>query len=264
MFNQEIVDVPSRDALIPATAVFPSVVGDAPFAVLAHGFCGSRDEKTGFAEIAHKLAERGIASIRPDFAGGGDSRESFLEYTMANTAADVAACVEYMLGRSGIRDRVGIIGNSLGARTVLEYLARGGRCDAVCLLSPAAANRGQFAAFSGEENFLKMREIAERDGSCPYRTFSGGEVPLSPVLFCELYDVDAISKIKPLVGRSLVIYAADDEVVPAAISRRVADAFGAKLVECTGGGHTLGFYSMRPDIQSRAADETAEFIAGTL
>ena len=45
-----------------------------PFVILFHGFCDDRNEiNFVHTELSRRLCERGIASVRFDFAGSGDS-----------------------------------------------------------------------------------------------------------------------------------------------------------------------------------------------
>ena len=48
--------------------------GKVPFVILFHGFCDDRNEiNFVHTELSRRLCERGIASVRFDFAGSGDS-----------------------------------------------------------------------------------------------------------------------------------------------------------------------------------------------
>ncbi len=47
-----------------------------PLAVLCHGFTGSRAGDGHFAPLAQELAAQGIATVRLDFPGCGDSTEA--------------------------------------------------------------------------------------------------------------------------------------------------------------------------------------------
>jgi hypothetical protein len=64
--------------------------------------------------IAEGLASRGIASIRVDFPGCGDSVESFAINNLTNMLADIKASRDYALSGPNIdRERVGIHGFSI-------------------------------------------------------------------------------------------------------------------------------------------------------
>src|SRR5688572_17553445 len=62
---------------VPATVVVPDGDGPFPAVVMNHGHGGGRQEGGGFAKLAKALADVGILTIRMDFPGSGDSKESF-------------------------------------------------------------------------------------------------------------------------------------------------------------------------------------------
>ena len=61
----------------------PSGFGRSPVAVLVHGFGSFRDELTGFVELAERLAEAGIASLRMDMRCCGRSGTRGLMHPLA-------------------------------------------------------------------------------------------------------------------------------------------------------------------------------------
>ena len=69
--------IPSRGVSIPATMVIPPRKPEQalPLVLLLHGHGGTREEAGAFTRVAAELAARGIASIRMDFPGCGDSTE---------------------------------------------------------------------------------------------------------------------------------------------------------------------------------------------
>ena len=85
-----------RDTKIPGTVVMPADASDVPFVVLCHGHGGSRHENGGFDDIAEALAEQGIASIRVDYPGCGDSTEDFSENNMTNMINDTKSAISYI------------------------------------------------------------------------------------------------------------------------------------------------------------------------
>src|SRR2546422_2802389 len=83
------------------------------------------------AAIARACAERGWYALRFNFRGVGSSAG---EWTGGRSEPDdVAAAVDYARGLAH-SVRLGLAGYSFGALMVLEYVARGGRADAVALV----------------------------------------------------------------------------------------------------------------------------------
>ena len=93
------VAIPGRRGEIPATVQLPGKLArgtELPLVVLCHGFTGSRSGDGHFAPLAADLAAQGLATVRLDFPGCGDSAEPFTVYTLANMADDVESAITYM------------------------------------------------------------------------------------------------------------------------------------------------------------------------
>ena len=89
--------IPTRDSSIPATVIIPATDGKFPLVIMAHGHGGSKDENGGYQNIAEELGKHGIATVRIDFAGCGESTESFQLNTLSNMIDDVDLSIEYLL-----------------------------------------------------------------------------------------------------------------------------------------------------------------------
>jgi len=64
---------------------------------MAHGHGGNRDEAGGFTRMAEALAQRGIASVRMDFPGCGDSQEPFTQNNLGNMVKDLLAARDFAI-----------------------------------------------------------------------------------------------------------------------------------------------------------------------
>ena len=78
--------------------------GKVPFVILFHGFCDDRNEiNFVHTELSRRLCERGIASVRFDFAGSGDSDGRFVDQSrIAIHGLSMGGCVASMV--AGLRD----------------------------------------------------------------------------------------------------------------------------------------------------------------
>lgn len=267
MTSKELLIPSARGTEIPATLVLPEGDGPFPLVALVHGFAGSRQEGGGYPLEAEAMARAGIATIRMDFAGCGDSRESFRGATLSNMVGDVIACMEYAAARYSIdRAKFGLQGMSLGGRIVMELLG-GGQLPvaAAALISPAADNSVHAALFGSYENFLKAYDQAQRDGVYVfYDELFQKNLELDVTWFRDLLERDTLGSALPFPGPMQVVWAADDVVVPPAISQKAAAAYGAPLVEITGDGHSYGFYSDRRDVLDRLIACETDFFSRSL
>ena len=153
----------SRGADVPATYVRPAATIAAPFpvVVMAHGHGGTRDEAGGFRRLAEALARRGIATIRPDFPGCGQSSEPFTSNNLSNMLADTRAALAYARQQPGTDPgRAGIVGYSMGGRVAMLLLPDG--FEAAALWAPAGLDGPDalFPLFGGRSRTTLLRHWA--------------------------------------------------------------------------------------------------------
>ena len=170
--------IQSRDIQIPATLVLPETDTSegAPLVVLVHGHGGTRQENGAFTELASMLAEVGIASIRMDFAGCGDSTEAFIHNNITTMLQDIEAATQFAVEHPGIDGRrVGILGYSMGGR--LAMLAADDRHSAMVLWAPVAFNgaKPMIDYLGGEDDYDSLRAQAKEQGSVVFVTSWGAE-----------------------------------------------------------------------------------------
>ena len=87
-----------------------------PCVVMLHGFGGHRNEVGGlFAKLAPRLSEHGIASLRIDFPGCGESAGDFADTTVGRYTEAALAALRFARGAAGVDPaRIGLLGFSFG------------------------------------------------------------------------------------------------------------------------------------------------------
>jgi pimeloyl-ACP methyl ester carboxylesterase len=117
-----ITTVRTCDGLhLSGTLVLPDGAGQA--AVLVHGGGVTREEGGFFARLAAGLAEAGIASLRCDLRGHGDSEGRQEDLTIAGILADIRAAIASVCSRVGT-DRVALLGTSFSGGICAYYAAQ--------------------------------------------------------------------------------------------------------------------------------------------
>lgn len=178
-----------------------------PMVMFCHGFGGTKEGPL-FEITADSLCAHGIASIRFDFNGHGESEGDFQEMTVPNEIEDAKKVYEYVRDLRYVSD-VAIVGHSQGG--VVSAMVAGElgseAFKAVVLLAPAAV----------------LREDAIR-GSTMGKTYN----PLDPPEYVELWGGKRLGRdyIKtafylPIYetasgysGPALIIHGTADRVVP--------------------------------------------------
>lgn len=114
------------DGGIAATLNLPDGATKAPAVLMLHGFGSSRDEVGGlYAREAAALADKGIASLRIDFAGFGKSDGDTGSTTVDGQLADAETALAALAATSGVdKSRVGVLGFSLGGGVAMLLAAK--------------------------------------------------------------------------------------------------------------------------------------------
>ena len=163
--NPKNIEITGTRGNIPATIQLPAKSArgeELPLVVLCHGFTGNRQGDGHFAPLAEDLAAHGIATVRLDFAGCGDSTEPYANYTLANMAADVNSVIGYMQATYGT-GKTALVGHSMGGRLASLYPQLGQYpVTALALWSPANGTGLQGLEFLSIDNFAAVEELAAR------------------------------------------------------------------------------------------------------
>lgn len=121
-YTEEDIVIPGEKYDIPATVCIPAGEGPFPAVVMLHGTGSTRDEAgDGYKYAAPVLAEKyGIATIRIDFPGNGESTADYMEYNFESAVADAKAAANYIASLDNINgDAIGVMGWSQGGTDAL-------------------------------------------------------------------------------------------------------------------------------------------------
>ena len=135
--------IPGARGLLAAEVQMPENkgTGKCPITILAHGFGGDKNWQL-MKLVSDSLQMHGIASIRFDFNGHGESEGDFKDMTVPNEIEDLKRVVRYALQLDGCNGKIGLLGHSQGG--VVVSMTAGEMNDtisAVTLLAPAAVLR---------------------------------------------------------------------------------------------------------------------------
>jgi hypothetical protein len=232
---------PNEGRMIPATVCLP--VGSAdkacPAVVMLHGTGSNREEAgNGYQMLAPYMAERGIASIRIDFAGSGYSTADYVEYTWTSGASDAAAAAEFIRQfRVVDPERIGIMGWSQGGSVAILAAARYPAFKA--LLTWAGA-------LDMFDYFGPLYEEAKTKGFAKATFEWRSPLNLSLQWFNDARNISLRKELAAFKGPVLAIAGSDDEVVPLSdLDEIVANAGGkdaAKLI-IQGADHTFRVFT---------------------
>ncbi len=105
--------------------------------IMYHGFTGNKTEHNGhFRNLSRLLYNKGVASIRMDYHGNGESDGEFSDFTFLDALDDAKKVLEYAHNIEGIQ-KVAILGFSFGG-ALASLIANDDNCDQLLLISAAA------------------------------------------------------------------------------------------------------------------------------
>lgn len=237
--RNEDVTFLSRGVQVTATVCMPESVTPCPVVVMAHGYGGEKHAHGGFTHIANALYDNGVASIRFDFSGCGDSSEPSTAYCLTEMMLDLKNAGEYMINNFYVdATKLGLIGYSLGGRAVLEALAVSMvKPNAVMLIAPAASTTDFIRLIGGENVWqTKMAEAMEK-GKTNLAGMNLGYAFFSEMDACESPTEVAAASYN---GKTIVVYSDDDQAVSPIVSFSVADALNSQTLVLNGAGHICG------------------------
>ena len=195
-----------------------------------HGITSDRSEWGIFDEVASKLAEEGIASLRFDFRGHGDSTLNEDKITLAGVLSDIVSAwgeLEGRLDADGKDLKRYIMGSSFGGG--LSYAAAGiiGRIDRAFLLAPV------FDYFVDIENCAPHwhADLKKKD-HFRYNDLRLGRALLNEALYFDPFAHSSVS--------TTIFHGTADSDVVIDLSRAVAAKHAnVELVPVDGAGHVL-------------------------
>ena len=178
-----------------------------PMVMLCHGFSGRKDGPM-FELIADSLMQHGIASIRFDFNGHGESDGNFVDMTVPNEVEDAMKVYEYVRDLRYVSE-VAIVGHSQGGVVagMVAGQAEPESFSAVVLMAPAAVLRDD--AILGSTMGATYDPLDPPEYVQLYGNLRLGREYIRTAFSLPIYETSAKYQ-----GPALIIHGTADRVVP--------------------------------------------------
>jgi dipeptidyl aminopeptidase/acylaminoacyl peptidase len=230
----------------------PGGKGPFPAVAIYHGFTGTKVEPHRiFVKMARALVEQGIAAVRFDFRGSGDSEGDFANMTVSGEIADGIRVLDFLQEQPLIdRTRLGVVGLSMGGAVAASVAGKDERVKSLVLWAAVAL----FDIFEKEEELLRQaRELGYAD--------LGGNV-LNYSFYEDARTQEPLAWAAKHEGPALIIHGDEDPTVPVAHANLYYNAFPGTKEKfiVPGADHTFN----RRDWEEKVINKTAEWFCNTL
>lgn len=261
-YTEEIIMIDGGDHQIPATLTLPKgTAGNTyPAVLMLHGNGSDRHEAGGgYDLLAPMMAEKGIASLRFDYIGNGESAADYIEFTHEKGVEDALASFAYMLTQPAIdSERIGIMGWSQGGGLALVTAGREERIKSVLTWAGAL-----YDGSINEDEYAQAKEKGFYESIYDWRE----SLKLSPAYFEVLKNfivADAIPLIKAPI---LAINGSLDTAVPPETGETIANLAvneASKALILEGADHTFNIFTGNMDFFNKLMEDTINWFADTL
>lgn len=257
--------IPTLDGLqLAGTLVLPENATDRAV-VLVHGGGVTREEGGFFTRLATGLGESGVASLRYDLRGHGESEGKQEELALSAILNDIRVVLGYVRAETGIR-AVSLLGASFGGGICGYYAAK--RPDEVyrlVLLNPQ---------LDYKKRTIDSRPFWKNDyltNGAAQQLAEHGFIEFTPTLrhgrgiFNEVFWLKPNEALSEIVAPTLVVHGTKDTLVPIESSRAAMSQFRTehKLVEIDGAQHGFAVHE-DPQYLNPQSQEWQAFVIRTV
>ena len=267
VFAQSEETVTIDTALGPVIGTLETPAGDpAPVVLLFHGFSGVRDElpvanteEGVFSRTARLLAEQGIASLRIDFRGSGESPGAFADTTFEGQVADGLAALDWLEANPAVDgQRLAVIGWSQGGLVATAVAGRSDKPDALVLWAAVANPEESFGGIVGPDTITKGLEAG--DAALPITLPWGAVVELKRGFFEGVTTFDPPAELASYAGPLFIAHGTKDTtVLPAAVDTFLAAHEGEESKWIAEMDHVFNVFT-GPETLDQMVGETVAFL----
>lgn len=225
-WNETIVTFENEGMTIVGSLTVPVADDLCPIVITLNGFAGNRNDAeipgTGepfFKRFARILGEQGIASLRIDFRGSGETGGGYQMTSFSSQISDALAAIDYIqnnLANQVDTESIGMMGFSQGGIVGSTAAGRDDRVQSLVLWSPVASPPHCYEGLLLPEGIKKG--LALPDGGWDMfglylnGQYLGVDLPLGKQFFEDLFNIDPVSEIRKFKNPLLVIVGKADPI----------------------------------------------------
>jgi dipeptidyl aminopeptidase/acylaminoacyl peptidase len=207
-----------------------------PIAIAIHGFKGTKEYYPFLNNSVKPLTDAGIAMLRIDCRGSGESDLEFKDFTIKSESEDILTAIDYVKKLKDIdSERIALIGVSMGAAAILLAMAKKPKVKTLVFWGPAwYLNDG--SRYDTPEN----RKTVKDEGIF-YVTqgFTGKKLIAGKELLQEMTTLDVRPYMKFVEVPVLILRGLRDEIVRIAKDKEAQKALRAEYKTIEKGDHNF-------------------------
>lgn len=227
-FTESAVTCVSGGEVLSGTLTCPlEMEGQVPVAILLHGLATNR---SWCDDMAWMLADNGIASVRFDFAGTGDSTGAQEDMTVSSEVRDTMAILDYVESLEFTDlDNIFLVGKSMGGvDAVLTAQDRGDEIKAMCLWYPG------FGVTDSVRHGFLLGQVFDPEN--PPETLTAAGYTFGQAFLEEAARLDCASACRSYEKPVLIIHGDQDFIAPIPFSFAMSQEFPDCTMKVIPGG----------------------------
>jgi uncharacterized protein len=265
MPNHQPTTLATLDGLtLAATLVTPDQASDQAV-VLVHGGGVTREEGGFFTRLAAGLAEAGVASLRFDLRGHGESEGRMEDLTLASVLNDIRVALAAVRDLTGAT-QVSLLGASFGGGICAYYAAkRPAELDRLVLLNPQLDYKKRtIDTRPFWENDYLLPDAAAELAEQGYLNFSPS-IRHGRAIFNEVFWFDVIGVLGDITAPTLLVHGTKDTLVPIESTMVALPKFRTehRLVQIEGSQHGFAVHD-DPQYLNPQSQEWQAFVIRTV
>jgi pimeloyl-ACP methyl ester carboxylesterase len=226
-WNETDVTFENEGMTVVCSLTIPATYHLCPIVITMNGFGGDRNDVeipgTGepfFKRFTRILAEQGIASLRIDFRGSGETGGGYQMTSFSSQISDALAALKYIrmnLKHQVNTNSIGMMGFSQGGLVGSTAAAKDDRVDSLVLWSPATIAPHAYEGLLTKQGIQKG--LALPDGGWDmFPLYLDGvylewDLPLGKAFFEDLFNIDPVAEIRKFKKPLMVIVGKQDPIV---------------------------------------------------
>lgn len=168
-----------------------------PAVLMIHGLAGTKSGRNRlYVRLAEKLSQKGIASLRMDMRGCGDSEGDYTDITVEAQVQDCLMALDFLAKHPLIsKESIGVLGRSMGG-AIAVLVAEQMRKKSQLTLSSVALWCPLFSAKPWLEKWQKSQDAMPKLRSEQGIPFQGGRISMK--LLTELFALNLLPALQQL------------------------------------------------------------------